>query len=94
MQINNTENEIKQIRRFMWLERLVFFPIKLVVAYLIYLYFDDGIFFILAYILFRLGEQSSRQFVNSHELNATIKNTHETLGAMILEKTSPPFEKE
>lgn len=77
--------KVKKLRKSLWYERLLFFPIKLGIAYVVYAHFDDGIFFILAYILFCVSEQSALHFVNTQELNELIHKDYDTLNEQFSE---------
>ena len=79
MNIARTPSSIRKTRNFIWLERLVYTPIKIGIAYYVYTTFDDGLFFIPAYLLFCLGEQSARHFVNTRELEAMTRESYEDM---------------
>lgn len=72
----HTEAKIKKIREAMWHERLIFFPLKLIAAFLLYYYLEHGLFLIVAYVLFIIGELAARQYVNAEEANITFQNLH------------------
>ena len=59
----------QELKSYIKFDRLIYLPIKLIAAYLIYANFDYGAFFIMAYILFCLTEQSIRQSINAQEAN-------------------------
>lgn len=68
------KEQLGKVREVIWYERLFYFPIRLVVAYLVYANFEHGLFFIAIYILFRLGEVSARQYITAQEFNIAIQN--------------------
>ena len=63
------------------MERLIYLPIKLDIAYAVYTYLEFGWFLIIAYVLFCLGEQSNRQFINAQEANIALNDLHKPPGA-------------
>lgn len=73
-------NKIEEVRKAIWFERLLYFPIKLIVAYLIYANFEHGLFIVAMYVLYRQGELAARQYINAEELNFTLQSSHASLG--------------
>lgn len=72
--------ERKDFLKLAWIERLIYLPIKLGVAYAAGTYLEFGWFLVLAYVLFCLGELSTRQFINAQETNIALNALHKPLG--------------
>ena len=79
MVINDAEKKLNKLRNLIWYERLLYLPAKLAIGYVLYAFVDNGIFFIIAYILYCLGQLSARQLVNANEAEATIENAFKVL---------------
>ena len=86
-------DKIEKLKSSIWLERLVFFPIKVGIAHAVYANFENGVFYILAYILFCLGEQSTRYFLNTQELNTVIENIREHQSGDIARQNTDLFKR-
>ena len=71
----------ENLKNLVWMERLIYLPIKLGIAYAVYTYLEFGWFLIIAYVLFCLGEQSNRQFINAQEANIALNDLHKPPGA-------------
>ena len=65
--------DMKELRKSILYERLIFFPIKLGLAYFVYSHFETGIFWILAYLIYCVGDTAKILFVNIRELQALIE---------------------
>ncbi|MDA0967228.1 MAG: hypothetical protein PQ612_09005 [Rickettsiales bacterium] len=54
--------------------RFFIFPIKLAIAYLVYAYFEHGLFYIIAYILFSMSDEWQFNNINIKNLNGSVNN--------------------
>lgn len=93
MEVNDTENNLKKVRNHIWYERLLFLPIKLLVAYMAYTHLEHGVFYILAYILFSLSERNTKQFVTTQEIETIVHNTRISLGEHINKQNTDLFKR-
>lgn len=70
----------ENLKKLVWIERLIYLPIKLGIAYAVYTYLEFGWFLIITYVLFCLGEQSTRQFINAQETSIALNDLHKPPG--------------
>ena len=63
---------LEEIRSYIWFERLLFVPIKMAVVYYLYTYVENGMLYILFYLIYSLGVEHSLQSMNSRILSLEI----------------------
>ena len=93
MTSQNEDAELQKTKSNIWLRRLIFFPIKLIVAFIIYSNFEYGTFIIMAYILFILSEQNNKKFVTTQEIESIVFNTRKNLGEHINKQNTNLFQR-
>ncbi len=61
--------KIEDYKKIRWFSIFTWVPVKIILAYVVIVNFDSGIYVILGYILFALESQSGLQFINAQESN-------------------------
>ena len=61
--------QIEDYKKIRWFSILTWVPIKILLAYVVIVNFDYGLYIVLGYILFALEGQSGIQFINAQEAN-------------------------